>query len=115
MAAGKALPGTTGSPGAPWSRPRSAAAVSSSTAAGRSRSRPWTPSTTRLLDVPSATPTGRPVTAATEAAPRAMPCGSRTETATGPAVSAIRRVSAPTAAASTNASQVGPSPNHTSG
>jgi hypothetical protein len=68
----KVLPGTTGSPGGPRSRTRRAAADSSRAAAGRTRGRPCTPSTTRLLDVPRATPTGRPVTAAAAAAPRAM-------------------------------------------
>ncbi|WP_328882587.1 hypothetical protein [Streptomyces sp. NBC_00299] len=63
-----------------------------------------------MLDVPSATPTGRPVTAATEAAPRAIPNGSRTDTATGPAVSATRSVARPMAVARTKESQVGPSP-----
>ncbi|MFJ8635217.1 hypothetical protein [Streptomyces sp. NPDC093568] len=43
-----------------------------------------------------------------------MPNASRTDTATGPAVSATRPVSRPMAVARTNESQVGPSPAHTS-
>ncbi|MGH3756939.1 hypothetical protein [Actinophytocola sp.] len=67
-----------------------------------------------MLEVPSATPTGRPIVASTEAAPRTIVSGSRTGTGTDPAVIAIRAVLAPTAAASANASQVGPSPSQTS-
>ena len=83
-------------------------------AAGRVRGLPCTPSTTRLLDVPSATPTARPITAAADAAPLAIVNGSRTETGTGPTVSVTRSVASPIAAARTNASQAGPSLAHTS-
>src|SRR5215212_11755198 len=72
------------------------------------------PSTTRLLEVPRATPTGRPTAAATDAAPLTIVNGSRTDTGTGPAVRATRSVTHPIAAASTKESHVGPSPTHTS-
>src|SRR5215217_5416806 len=72
------------------------------------------PSTTRLLEVPRATPTGRPTAAATDAAPLTIVNGSRTDTGTGPAVRATRTVAHPIAAASTKQSHVGPSPAHTS-
>ncbi|CAM5714345.1 hypothetical protein SVIOM74S_10396 [Streptomyces violarus] len=64
--------------------------------------------------MPRATPTGRPVTAAVDAAPRTMVSGSRTDTGTGPAVSVACPVAAPIAVARTNESHVGPSPAHTS-
>jgi hypothetical protein len=81
---------------------------------GRCRDRPCIRSTTLVLEVPSATPTGRPVSAAVEAAPRAIVAGSRTATGIGPTVIAHRRVASPTAVASANASQTKPSPIHTS-
>ncbi len=107
-------PGTIGSPGTLSISARTVAADSSRVAAGRVRGRPCTPSTTRLLEVPRATPTGRPVTAAVDAAPRTTVSGSRTDTGTGPAVSVACRVAAPIAVARTNESHVGPSPAHTS-
>lgn len=45
-----------------------AAAVCSSTLAALARDRPWIPSTIRALEAPRATPTGRVLRAATEAA-----------------------------------------------
>src|SRR5882757_6896997 len=101
-----------------WPPPNSARtawALSARVVTARRRERPCICSTTRMLDVPSATPTGRWTRAAVDAAPRAMLAGSRTETGIGPTVIGIRSVARPAAVASANASQTNPSPTHRSG
>jgi hypothetical protein len=75
---------------------------------------PWNPSTTLLLDAPSAMPTRRPVRNSAEAAPLRMLDGSRTETGSGPAVMPIWLVFKPIAVDSAKQSQLGPSPTHIS-
>ena len=94
----------------PARRGRRAVADSASASAVRSWRRPCHCRTTTGLDDPIATPTGRPVSSVSVAAPIAIMTGSRTATASGPIVRAACRVRSATTAARANASNVAISP-----